>query len=157
MKRRKEMCEMPKNRIHQLACTVTAGMAVSVVLVVQAGSTAAATGTSSASTSEAARGKVRIELKGKVLGARGNVGRFTLSGVLSDRGRFVDGPGFVNPRTLYGAKGTIRITVGPQGSWRITKGTKAYAGLRGRGRESGLYDRTLHITMKGTVWRVAPG
>ena len=144
---------MPKNRIHQLVCTVAAGMAVSLVLAVQAGSTAAATGTSSASASEAAQGKVRIELRGKVLGARGNEGRFTLSGALSDRGRFVDKPSLVIPRTLYGAKGTIRITVGPRGRWWITRGTKAYAGLRGRGREGGLYDRNLRITMTGTVWR----
>ena len=145
---------MPTNRIHQLVCMVTAGMAMSVALAVHAGSTTAATGTSSASESGAAQRKVRIELRGKVLGARGNVGRFTLSGALSDRGRFVDDAGLYIARTLYGAKGTIRITVGPRGSWRMTKGTKAYAGLRGRGQESGLYDRTMHITMTGTVWRI---
>jgi hypothetical protein len=132
---------------------VTAGIAVFVVLAVQPGSTTAAAITPGASAGGAARGKVRIELKGTVLGARGNKGRFTLSGALSDRGRFVDAPGLAMPRTLYGAKGTIRIIVGQQGFWRITKGTKAYAGLRGRGRETGLYDRNLHITMTGTVWR----
>lgn len=149
---------MPTSRIHQLVCTVAAGMAVSVVLALQAGSTAAATGTSSVRASEATRGKVRIELRGRALGARGNEGRFTLSGALSDRGRFVDRPGFVTHRTLYGAKGTMRIAIGPQGPgpmrWRITRGTKGYAGLRGRGQERGLYDRTMHITMTGTVWRI---
>lgn len=150
---------MPTNRVRKLVCMVTAGMAVSVGLALHAGSTTAATGTSSASArSGAAQGKVRIELRGRVLGARGNEGRFTLSGALSDRGRFVDRPGFVTPRTLYGAKGTIRIAVGHLGRWRITRGTKAYAGLRGRGQEHGLYDRTMRmrITMTGTVWRVAP-
>jgi hypothetical protein len=95
---------------------------------------------------------VRIELKGTMLGARGSKGRFKLSGALADRGRFVDGPGLAIPRTLYGAKGTIRIIVGPRGSWRITKGTKAYAGLHGRGKAGGLYGPNLHITMTGTVW-----
>lgn len=90
-------------------------------------------------------------------------GRFTLSGAISDHGRFVDSDfRGVHPeidphvRTLFGAKGTIRITVSVAGAWRtwrITKGTKAYAGLRGRGRESGLYGSgsTIDITMSGTV------
>ena len=149
---------MPTNRIQKLACTITAGIAVFVALAVQAGSTTAAALTSSASASGAARGKVHIELTGTVLGARGNKGRFTLSGALSDRGRFVDLPGLANLwtlynlRTLYGAKGTIRIIVGQQASWSITKGTKAYAGLHGRGKVWGLYVRNSHIMMTGTVW-----
>jgi hypothetical protein len=147
---------MPINQIQKLVCTVTAGMALVVILALQAGSTAAATGTASASASGAAQGKVRIELTGRVLGARGNRGRFILSGALTDRGRFVDAPGLNIPRTLYGAKGAIRILVGTrasQASWRITKGTKAYAGLHGRGTERGLYDDTIDITMTGRVWR----
>jgi hypothetical protein len=145
---------MPSNRVRKLVCMVTAGMAVVLMPAVQDGSTASATGTPSASESAAARGKVRIELRGRVLGARGNVGRFTLSGALADRGRFVDDlVGLQVARTLYGAKGTIRMTVGQRGAWRITKGTKAYAGVRGRGREAGLYDRNLRITMTGTIWR----
>jgi hypothetical protein len=145
---------MPKNRIRQFIWMVTAGMALVVMMAVHAGSTTAAAGTSNARESGAAQGKVRIELRGRVLGARGNVGRFILSGALSDRGRFVDDlVGLHIARTLSGGKGTIRITVGPRGAWRITKGTKAYAGLRGRGKEGGLYDRNLRITMTGTVWR----
>jgi hypothetical protein len=138
---------MPKNRI-KVVCTVTAVMAVTLVLAVHAGSPKASSG--------AAQGKVRIELTGRVLGPRGNRGRFILSGALTDRGRFVDAPGLNIPRTLYGAKGAIRILVGTrasQASWRITKGTKAYAGLHGRGTERGLYDNTIHITMTGRVWR----
>ena len=110
------MCKVPTNRIHQLVCMATAGVAVVVMLALHAGSTAAATGTASASAREAAQGRVRIELRGRVLGARGNEGRFTLSGALSDRGRFVDAPGLYIARTLYGAKGTIRIGVGPRGA-----------------------------------------
>jgi hypothetical protein len=144
---------MSTDQIRKLVCTVTAGMALVVMLALQAGSTAAATGTASASASKAAPGKVRIELTGRVLGARGNRGRFILSGALSDRGRFVDAPGLYIPRTLYGARGAIRIIVGTRGSWRITKGTKAYAGLHGYGTERGLYDNTIHITMTGRVWR----
>jgi hypothetical protein len=144
---------MPKNRI-KVVCTVTAAMAVTLVLAVHPGSPKASSGAPSAS--GAAQGKVRIELTGRVLGPRGNRGRFILSGALTDRGRFVDAPGLNIPRTLYGAKGAIRILVGTrasQASWRITKGTKAYAGLHGRGTERGLYDNTIHITMTGRVWR----
>ena len=153
------MWQMVKNRVHKVICTVAAGMAVTAVLAFQAGSTTAASGTSSASASGAVQGKVRIELRGRVLGPRGNRGRFILSGALTDRGRFVDAPGLNIPRTLYGAKGAIRIIVGKLGScafqncWKITKGTRAYAGLHGRGTEGGLYDRNLHITMTGRVWR----
>ena len=152
---RKETCGMSTNQIQKLVCTAAAGMAVTARLALQAGSTAsAATGAASASASGVAQGKVRIELTGRVLGPRGNRGRFILSGALADRGRFVDAPGLYIPRTLYGAKGAIRIIVGgTRGSWRITKGTKAYAGLHGRGHEHGLYDDTIHITMTGRVWR----
>lgn len=146
---------MPKNRI-KVVRTVTAVMAVTLVLAVHAGSPKASSGAPSASASGAAQGKVRIELTGRVLGARGNRGRFILSGALTDRGRFVDAPGLNIPRTLYGAKGAIRILVGTrasQASWRITKGTKAYAGLHGRGTERGLYDDTIDVTMTGRVWR----
>jgi hypothetical protein len=130
---------MPKNRI-KVVCTVTAVMAVTLVLAVHAGSPKASSGAPGAS--GAAQGKVRIELTGRVLGPRGNRGRFILSGALTDRGRFVDAPGLNIPRTRAS-----------QASWRITKGTKAYAGLHGRGTERGLYDNTIHITMTGRVWR----
>jgi hypothetical protein len=144
---------VPTDRVRKLVCMVTAGVAVVLMLAVQPGPTAAATGMSKASASGSALGKVRIELRGRVLGPRGNRGTFILSGALSDRGRFVDQASLNVPRTLYGAKGTIRIIVGSYGSWRITKGTRAYAGLQGRGREGGLYGRTLRITMTGSVWR----
>jgi hypothetical protein len=137
-----------------VVCLVTAGLAMFVAPAMQAGST------------PAANGKVRVVLSGKSLGARGDSGRFTMSGALSDRGRFwqqaeVD---FAGIRILYGAKGRIRIYVvtrqGPRASvaWRIIKGTKAYAGLRGRGteREANVDPRRpgrFLSTMTGTVWR----
>lgn len=93
-------------------------------------------------------GNVRIDLTGTMLPARGE---FTTSGAITDRGTFVDGFGMTFVRTLLGWNGTIRITVGPQGRWEIIEGTKAYARLRGRGGEQGLYSSTIDITMSGTV------
>ena len=103
------------------------------------------------------RGKVRIDCEGTLTGPQGagsGRGRFILSGAISDRGTFVDGGfhGFhheTDPhiRTLFGAKGTIRIAIdaalGNVVYWRIITGTKAYAGLRGRGQERGLYGPRL--------------
>lgn len=154
-----------------------------VVTVGFAGSTAAATGTSGASASEVWQGTVTISCGERMLGpgrrGAGARGRFTLSvvrslngsrwRVISDRGRCVDREGPSGPRDvriLYGLKGTIWMTVGPRTPvpggvpvntvqhWRITKGTKAYAGLRGRGRASVHTELASRgITMKGTVWR----
>ena len=88
-------------------------------------------------------------------------GRFTNSGAISDHGRFVDEFQGVHPpdephvRTLRGAKGTIHIEVdGAFGSpkWRITGGTKAYGGLRGRGTQEGKYRFVgIYATMTGTI------
>jgi hypothetical protein len=142
-------------RLGAAGLTVTVGLLL--VLAVQVGLTAAANDTSGASSSGALQGSVIIDVKGKRLGpGKGDRGRFTISGAISDRGRFVDRDGGINNlhRTLFGAKGTIWIKVGGaacQCNWRITKGTKTYAGLRGRGRESGLYADTIEITMEGTV------
>lgn len=106
-------------------------------------------------------GKVRIEVKGKSVGpAQSMRGRFSISGAITDRGRFIDRGGPLTLRTLVGAKGTIWIKVGfvepfpCQCNWRIVKGTRAYAGLRGRGQEGGRYTQTTaNVTMTGTVWR----
>jgi hypothetical protein len=157
------MGEMRTNRIPLLGVVglvVTAGFA---------GWTAAATGTSDASASEAWQGTVSIRCMQGAAIARG---RFTLSvvrslngsrwRVISDRGTCVDREGPSGPRDvriLFGAKGTIWMAVGPVPGtpgqhWRITKGTKAYAGLRGRGRASVHMEiASRDITMKGTVWR----
>jgi hypothetical protein len=126
------------------------------------------------STTEAVRGKVRIYLRGSLSGpqfAAFGRGRFTMSGAISDRGRFVDEFQGVHPpnephvRTLRGAKGTIQMMVDggigcslncvPRSPrWRVTKGTKAYAGLRGRGTQEGEYRFVgIDATMIGRVWR----
>jgi hypothetical protein len=144
---------MRLDRRVRLVCLAMAVLAMFVVPAMQAGST------------QAAEGKVRIQLRGATVGP-GSAGRFILSGALSDRGRFVGhaelGAGH---RTLYGVKGRIGITVrfrlgSPARSttWRIINGTKAYAGLRGRGTESGIYGTpvgpgNMRIAMTGTVWR----
>jgi hypothetical protein len=91
---------------------------------------------------------VRIVLHGTNLPARGE---FTMSGAISDHGTFVDDASFDTVRTLLGRNGTIRIIGGPRGRWEIIEGTKAYFGLRGRGREAGLYSSIIDITMSGTV------
>jgi hypothetical protein len=144
---------MRLDRRVRLVCLATAVLAMFVVPAMQAGST------------PAAEGKVRFQLRGETSGP--NVaGRFILSGALSDRGKLVGhtelGGG---DRTLYGAKGRIGITVrfrpGSHArltTWRIINGTRAYAGLRGRGTESGIYGTpfgpsSMRITMTGTVWR----
>ena len=99
--------------------------------------------------SAALQNKVRIDLLDDASHSR----EFTISGAINDRGTFVDQDGFpTGVRTLFGRSGTIRITVGPQANWEIIKGTKAYAGLHGRGREAGNYFfDTTDITMSGTV------
>jgi hypothetical protein len=127
-----------------------------------------------ASATEAVQGKVRVQLRGYMKGpqfAAFGRGRFTMSGAISDRGRFVDEfqgghpPNGPHVRTLRGAKGTIQMMVDtgvgcppncvPRSpKWRITKGTKAYAGLRGRGTQEGEYRFVgIDATMIGRVWR----
>jgi hypothetical protein len=155
---------MPTNRFHHL---IVVGLVVTVslflVLAAQAGLSAAVSNTSDASTSGALQGKVRIHLRGYMKGpqfAAFGRGRFTASGAIADRGRFVDEfrgihpPGEPHLRTLRGAKGTLRIEVDRDGRWRITQATKAYTGLRGRGTEQGEYRFVgIDTTMIGRVWR----
>jgi hypothetical protein len=146
------------------------------LLAVHVGATGAATDASGARPNGAfQQGTVRIDLDGKRDGpqfAATARGRFVLSGTLtrsgghgpattiSDRGTFVDtgllgrNPQFhPHVRTLRGTKGTIRIAIDGSGHWRVTEGTKAYAGLRGRGQQSGEYPRPVDITMTGTLSR----
>jgi hypothetical protein len=135
------------------------------VLAVQSGVTAAATCKSDASASGAFQGPVTIVVKGKPLGPKtvASRGRFWISGAMSDHGTFVDHGRDIWFRTLLGSKGTIWMTLGepvPQSRckchWRITRGTKAYAGLRGRGSEWGRYTSSIvAVTMSGRVWQRA--
>jgi hypothetical protein len=116
------------------------------------------------------QGRVRINLTytrtiGREMVARG---RFTVSGAISDRGRFVErwarvpargpNPGFDRRvvRALVGAQGSIwtrtfgTMTVGAP--WEVMTGTNAYTGLRGRGRETSHVGHSgSDITMAGTV------
>jgi len=147
---------MPVNQMQRLRrAGLLAAASLLLALAVQVGLTTAATGSP-----DVHHRSVRIEVKGHV-----RSGHFTISGAIRDRGRFSDSSGPITVRTLIGAKGTIWIKIGLldgkpvrcQCNWRIIKGTKAYAGLRGRGHEEGMYAGryapTTHITMYGTVSR----
>lgn len=156
--------------------TIVAGLFCALAL--HAGVTAAATGTPGAGESGTLRGKVRIHLDGTLKGpqfAAVGRGRFVLTGAIADRGTFVDRFQGIHPphepfvRSLRGAKGTIWMVGdgimgdGSKGHWRITKGTKAYAELRGQGRvgihgrgrpgAGERYGHTIDLTMVGTVAR----
>ena len=112
---------MPTNRIHhRTAVALVSAVGLLFALGVQAGSSAVATDTSDAGTSGSLQGKVRVHLRGHMKGpqfAAFGRGRFTMSGVISDRGSFVDEfqgahpPGEPHVRTLRGAKGTIQMMV----------------------------------------------
>lgn len=141
---------------------VTLGLLL--VLGVRFGVTAAAIGTPDAARSSALpQGKVRIHLQGSVSGSQFAAfgrGRFTASGAISDQGRFVDEFHGIHPlrephtRMLYGRRGMLLIDVDRDGRWRVARGTKAYAGLRGRGTLTGRYAfRGIDATMIGTVSR----
>ena len=136
------------------------------LLAVQVGATGAASGTSGALEWAFQQSKVRIDLEGWHHGpqvAAGGEGRFVLTGAIADRGtfshRFLDiyPPSSPYVLTLSGAKGTIRIAgdgfSGRGRHWRIKAGTKAYAGLHGRGRVRGPYAAEIDVTMTGTVWK----
>ena len=150
---------MSTNRIQgfiAVGLVVTVGLLL--VLAVQVGLTAAATGTSSASSSRVLQGEVTIHLWGPGLGpSNPGRGRFTISGAISDRGTFANGRYSAwghGVRSFYGTKGIIRITVGHFGGWRIIQGTKAYAGLHGRGTGGNLSHGNqgpVDIWMDGTV------
>lgn len=155
------MSKMSRKQIQHVSAVglmVTVGLLL--VLALQVGVTAAATGTSSASSSRAVQGgAVSLHLWGPGLGPSnpGGHGRFTITGAISDRGLFVDdsaGEPGRGVRIFFGYKGTIRITVGHFGFWKITKGTMAYAGLRGRGTGGNLSpgnQGAVEIWMDGTV------
>lgn len=57
-------------------------------------------------------------------------------------------------RTFYSRRGMLLMDVDRDGRWRVIRGTKAYAGLRGRGTLTGRYRFTgIDATMIGTVTR----
>jgi hypothetical protein len=141
--------------------TIVAGLFC--VVAAHVSVTAAAPGTIGAGSSSVLEGRVQIYVTGRHTGPRPcrhsamciAHGRFTLSGALFDRGTFEDYLRLNAPRvrSLFGAKGTITIAfVGPSPAWRIEQGTRAYAGLRGRGKGRGPHSPgRFEITMTGRV------
>jgi hypothetical protein len=137
--------------------TTVAGLCC--VLAVQAGVTAAATETAVGGSGGAVRGRVVIDCVGGMrFGPPGPArGRCTITGAITDRGWFLDGDlRWVHPhiRTFRSRKGTIEMSVYEErGHWRILGGTRAYAGLRGRGWEALFLSLPggISFTMTGTV------
>lgn len=148
---------------HRAHRTRALGLLAAVGLLLTLAVPGAATGHSRVSATAALQGMVRIHLQGSSSGDVGNSsrGRFTISGAISDRGRYVDSEvrrhGYDIVRRLVGAKGIIWIEVGflepfpCQCNWRISRATGAYTGLRGQGHEEGRYGRSIVLTMKGKV------
>jgi hypothetical protein len=168
---------MSPNRVYRLtalALAAVGGCGLLVAAAVQIDVSRAANDKSDASARGAVRGRVVIDCEG---GRRTMPpppparGRCTVSGAITDRGKFVDDAILrVQPhgRTFFGAKGTIWFSVYERGHWRIIDGTKAYAGLRGRGWESPPRNREstgpcppigcpFDFTMTGTVSSDARG
>ena len=133
------------------AALVAAVTLVSVASAGAAHSQSASPARAATASIQALRGSVSIAVNGTRVR-----GRFNMEGAIEDRGTYVDRAlgGGMEMRVVRGAQGTIWIRIDPGGHWRITRGTKAYAGLRGRGTESGSYlSRTTHVVMVGTVWK----
>jgi hypothetical protein len=115
----------------------------------------------------APRGRIVVRCEGTVGGAPPAQapprGRCDVSGAITGRGRFADDRLLLDDphlRIVSLPFGTIRFSVyRERGSWRIVGGTKAYAGLRGRGWESptgqcpGPIPCLISLTMVGTVFR----
>jgi hypothetical protein len=93
-------------------------------------------------------------------------GRFTMSGVITDKGKATDyrtvkrGTALIR-RVVVGAKGAITFLItihlgetGPE-PWRITSATRAYKRLRGKGRQvvDKYYETPALFVLKGTVAR----
>jgi hypothetical protein len=151
---------MLAKRVHRLSGTALVVAVLLLILAMNTGRAAATTGKSGAVAAVEVR--LWIHLQGALTGpqfaavAKGRVtlrvvkftqsgGVATRTGAISDEGRFVDRfegnhpPDDPHVRTLVGAKGTIRFRVDEIGVWKIVRGTKAYAGLRGRGKDCGTY------------------
>ena len=120
--------------------------ALSCVLAFQVGATAAAAESDSAPAGEGKAGRVVFECDGRAHFSKPLPrGHCTVSGVITDRGRFADdAPLGVNPhvRIFFGTKGTIEMNVYlERGHWEVSTGSRAYRGLRGRGWQTQPYVR----------------
>ncbi len=93
-------------------------------------------------------------------------GRFRISGAITDKGKVTDfrtvkGGTALLRRVTAGARGTITFLItihlgGPSPeTWKITSATRAYKGLRGRGRQvvDNFDDTPATFVLKGTVSR----
>jgi streptogramin lyase len=131
-------------------------------------STAAAT-TGSPAAPLAAGGTMTLDISGSVNadatnGAVALVGRFTVTGAITDKG--TDTAYLTaQPTTdllrhvMVGKKGTINLLVtipvaGGAKLWKITSGTRAYKGLHGNGTEDSVFTGdTAALTLTGMVFR----
>jgi len=128
-------------------------------------------GSSAASSPAGPAGNVTLKYTGSASavtdGGVAGTGHFTATGAITDKG------GYIDYRTVDKAGTTAlirRVTVGKKGTivflivinlksraepWTIISGTKAYNGLRGRGREvvDNYDDTPATFVMKGTVSR----
>jgi hypothetical protein len=95
--------------------------------------------------------------------ASSGTGRFIISGAITDKGTVTDsrtqkGNIAVVRRVAVGKRGTITFVITINLStgaepWTIATGTKAYRGLRGKGKEvlDAWYNTPATFVMKGTV------
>jgi len=119
---------------------------------------------------EQAGGRITLHITGSgnadaTNGAVAGVGRFTVSGAITDKGtdtayRTVKPTTVLLRHVMVGKKGRINLLVTidiARGTklWTITSGTKAYKGLHGKGTEdSAIFtgDKTV-LTLTGKVFR----
>ena len=140
--------------------------ALACVLAFQVGSTPAEAESDGAPAGEGKAGRVVFECDGQVHFPKPRLprGHCTVSGAITDRGKFADDASLgVNPhvRTFFGAKGTIEMNVYlERGHWEISTGSRAYRRLRGGGRQSptsrcrsGPPNCFFFFRMRGTVSR----
>ena len=96
-------------------------------------------------------------------GGVSGTGRFTISGVITDKGKVTDyrrvkGSTALIRRVTVGAQGTITFSLARRPgavacTWTIQSGTKAYRGLQGKGTQvvDEYYATPASFVLKGTV------
>jgi hypothetical protein len=99
--------------------------------------------------------QVRIVTIGKINKAHtAGSGTFTASGGISDKGTFTGNKVSSNKTKwlFVGRRGTIKSDDDANGRWIITGGTKAYAGLTGKGSQSyPVFTPRFRMVWTGTV------
>lgn len=117
------------------------------------------------SASAAGGSKVQITYDGK-FGQGSAHAKFAAKGAIADSGTLVanvgrdTGPVVYTKLTFTGKKGTFlvneKIVKAGLHTWTLTSGTRAYAGLHGKGTETGAPDSSsghIHVDMTGVVSR----